>query len=88
MAQDCVHRLTLDHPVQYRVQVPGHLDPSWVDWLGELQVEFGCDEKGTSITSLTGRMDQAALIGLLRRLYAWGLPLISVTHLKEKSFIL
>ena len=84
MAQDCVHRLTLDRPVQYRVQVPGHLDPSWVDWLGDVQVDFSCDKDGEFITTLTGLMDQAALIGLLRRLYAWGLPLISVTHLEEK----
>ena len=30
------------------------------------------------VTTLTGTVDQAALQGLLRRLYALGLPLISV----------
>ncbi len=33
---------------------------------------------GSPITTLTGTVDQAALHGLLRRLYALGLPLISV----------
>jgi len=30
------------------------------------------------VTTLTGKLDQAALHGLLRRLYSLGLPLISV----------
>ena len=33
---------------------------------------------GPPVTILTGILDQAALQGLLRRLYALGLPLISV----------
>jgi hypothetical protein len=27
-------RLTLDRPVTYQIQVPGHLDESWSDWVG------------------------------------------------------
>jgi hypothetical protein len=33
---------------------------------------------GLPVTTLTGTLDQAALQGLLRRLYSLGLPLISV----------
>ena len=33
---------------------------------------------GRPVTTLSGDMDQAALQGLLRRLYSLGLPLISV----------
>lgn len=33
---------------------------------------------GPPITTLTGTVDQAALQGLLRRLFSLGLPLISV----------
>lgn len=36
------------------------------------------DADGLPITTLTGTFDQAALHGLLRRLYSLGLPLISV----------
>ena len=35
------------------------------------------------ITTLTGEVDQAALHGLLRRLYALGLPLVSVIWIDE-----
>jgi len=33
---------------------------------------------GPPVTTLTGSVDQAGLQGMLRRLYALGLPLISV----------
>jgi len=36
------------------------------------------------ITILIGNLDQAALQGLLRRLYTLGLPLISVNYLEVK----
>jgi hypothetical protein len=37
------------------------------------------EEEGPPVTTLTGTVaDQAALLGLLRRLYAVGLPLLTV----------
>ena len=58
--------------------VPGELDASWSDWVGGMTIT--CEGEGESppLTTLTGTVDQAALQGLLRRLYALGLPLISV----------
>jgi len=41
-----------------------------------ITVERECD--GPPVTTLTGTVDQAALLGLLRRLYSLGPPLISV----------
>ncbi|MCP4001656.1 MAG: hypothetical protein GY727_12165, partial [Gammaproteobacteria bacterium] len=43
-----------------------------------------CQSDGQPVTILTGTIDQAALQGLLRRLYALGLPLISVTWVEEE----
>jgi hypothetical protein len=37
------------------------------------------------VTTLTGAVDQAALHGLLRRLYSLGLPLISVNCVASDS---
>ena len=71
--------LTLDRPVIYRIDVPGHLDDGWSDWMGRMTVSYQVDEAGRPITILTGAVDQAALQGLLRRLYAMGLPIISVS---------
>jgi hypothetical protein len=86
MTIDKKQKLTLDRPAVYQIQVPGHLDAGGQDWLGTLKLECSRDETGLPITHLVGSLDQAALIGLLRRLYSLGLPLISVTYLEDKSF--
>jgi hypothetical protein len=71
-------KLTLDRPVTYQIKVPGYLDKSWSDWAGQMTISVESESDGSPITTLTGTVDQAALQGLLRRLYSLGLPLISV----------
>lgn len=71
------HKPTLDRPATYEIIVPGRLDESWADWVEGLCLTFTCAEN-TPVTTLKCTVDQAALQGLLRRLYALGLPLISV----------
>ncbi len=71
-------KLTLHQPATYRIKVPGHLDESWADWAGGMTMVVALEDDERSVTILTGALDQAALQGLLRRLYALGLPLISV----------
>jgi hypothetical protein len=69
---------TLDRPAVYEIKVPGELDESWTDWDGEMTVTVEREGDGPPVTTLTGAVDQAALHSVLRRLYALGLPLISV----------
>ncbi len=74
-------KLTLDQPVTYQIKVPGHLDESWSEWAGGMTITVESGDDGPPTTSLTGTVaDQAALQGLLRRLYSLGLPLISVNR--------
>ena len=70
-------RLTLYRPATYQIKVPGHIGESWSDWAGGMTIKVETEVDGTSITTLTGTLDQAALQGLLRQLYSVGLPLIS-----------
>jgi len=77
-------RLNLSRPALYQIKVPGHFDENWSDWAGEITVTASSDDHGLPITTLTGAVDQAALLGLLRRLYTLGLPLISVQCLEVK----
>jgi len=71
-------KLTLDRPATYQIKVPGHLDERWADWVGMMTLTVESEDDGTPVTILTGTIDQAALHGLLRRLYSLGLPLVSV----------
>ena len=75
-------KLTLDRPVTYQIKVPGHLDEKWSEWNGWMAIKTECESDGSPVTILTGTVDQAALQGLLRRLYSLGLPLISVIWVK------
>ena len=70
-------KLTLDRPATYEIKVPGELDESWSDWDGKMTITVESEGDGPPVTTLTGTVDQAALQGLLRRLYSLGLPLIS-----------
>jgi len=71
-------KLSLDHPVTYEIKVPGELDESWSDWAGGMTISVESQGDDPPVTTLTGTLDQAALQGLLRRLYSLGLPLVSV----------
>ena len=62
-------KLTLDRPATYQIKVPGHLDESWTEWNGRMTVMVESEDDRPPVTTLTGTVDQAALQGLLRRLY-------------------
>jgi hypothetical protein len=70
-------KLTLDRRATYQIKVQGHLDESWSEWIGGMTFTFDDEEDDTPITSFTCTVDQAALQGLLRKLYSLGIPLIS-----------
>jgi hypothetical protein len=75
----------LDRPATYEIRVPGEIDPSWADWAAGMALTAEGEEDDPPVSVLTGRLDQAALHGLLRRLYALGLPLISVTCVEAET---
>ena len=78
MMKKVKQKLSLDRPAPYQIKMPGHLDESWSDWAGGMTITVESEGDGLPVTTLTGTLDQAALQGLLRRLYSLGLPLISV----------
>lgn len=76
-------KLTLDQPIIYQIRVAGCLEANWSDWTEGLTVTAEQTAGGLPVTTLTGTFDQAALLGLLRRLYYLGLPLISVNYIQQ-----
>ena len=86
MMKEVKQKFTLDQPATYQIKVPGHLDESWSDWAGGMTITVESEGEGLPVTTLTGTVaDQAALQSLLRRLYALGLPLISVNCVECSS---
>jgi hypothetical protein len=83
--EDMKQRLTLHRPATYQIKVPGELDKSWSDWAGGMTITVESKGAGPPVTTLTGTVDQAALQGLLRRLYSLGLPLVSVIWVEGGS---
>jgi len=63
-------KLTLDRPETYKITVLGRLDERGSEWGGEMTILVECDADVSPVTTLTGVVDQAALQGLLRRLYS------------------
>lgn len=59
----------------YEIRVGGHLDDRWTDWPDGLTVRR--DEGGDTFLTVPS-VDQAALLGLLRRLRDLGAPIVSV----------
>jgi hypothetical protein len=82
MMANAERKLSLDQPAHYQIRVPGHLDKTWFDWAEGMTVRVERDPDSSPFTTLTGCLDQAALQGLLRRLYSLGLPLVSVICLE------
>jgi hypothetical protein len=72
-------RQYLDQPAHYQIQVQGVLSRSWLaDYFDDMRVAVE-GEDGWAVTTLTGDMiDQAALYGLLQKLYTLGLVLLKV----------
>ena len=65
----------------YRIKVKGILDEQWSDWFNRMTVTTESD-----ITTLTGAVvDQAALRGILDKVWDLNLILISVNRIRTNS---
>ncbi len=66
------------NPARYEIWVKGLLDPSWKEWFEPMEILTQV-EQGQPVLILTGQLpDQAALYGILHKLYTLRLPLIRV----------
>ena len=64
----------------YEIRVQGQLDASWSDWLGGLTIT----PQPEGETLLAGPIvDQAALHGILDKLYAMNLSILSVVQVRN-----
>ena len=79
-------KITLDQPCTYRICVQGQLNSKWADYFEGLVIENNREAGGYPLTYLYGTLiDQAAVQGVLQKLYNLGFPLILAERLEESS---
>ena len=80
---DAEYTINPDGPVIYQITVGGYLDERRAEWFDGMTIEPQIDANGRVVTQLTGEVvDQAALHGLLRKLYNLGLSLLSINRIE------
>lgn len=74
--------MKMDQSESYQIRVQGQLDESWSVWLSGMAITSQTEGE----TLLAGLItDQAALHGILDKLYAMNLALISVIRIERTA---
>ncbi len=69
----------MTQPLRYRISVQGQVGNGMLEWFGGMRIDAdraGADRYHTRLIGTVA--DQAALMGLLRRLYDYGYVIIGV----------
>ena len=71
--------MSLNSQNRYQIKIYGQPDNSWLGSLGEIEIHSQVLADGSQVTIFSDVvMDQAGLVGLIRRLHGLGIVLISV----------
>jgi hypothetical protein len=72
--------------LQYRIVIQGELNNSWSEWLGDVSLERINRMHDSNQTTIFSEIpDQAALRGLLNKIWDLNLTLISVNRQEKTS---
>jgi hypothetical protein len=64
-------------PMTYQIRVQGYLEGQWADWFDDLEITHTANGESCLVCKVS---DQAALHGLLNRVFAVNAALISVVR--------
>ena len=71
---------------RYRIVVQGELDDSWSEWMGDVSLDrFNRRHDSGNTTIFSEIPDQAALRGLINKIWDLNLTLISVNRQEKTS---
>lgn len=71
--------ITLNSQNRYAIKVYGQPDDSWLSWFGAATAHTEILADKSQVTTFTNVvMDQAGLVGLIRRLHGRGIVLLSI----------
>jgi hypothetical protein len=63
----------------YEIKIYGQPDDSWLGWFGDAKAHTEILDDNSRVTTFSDIiMDQAGLVGLIRRLHGLGIVLISI----------
>lgn len=66
----------------FLIRVQGNLGADWIDYFDDISIVVNAPAAQTPISTLcTHSADQAALMGLLSRLYMFGYPILYLEYL-------
>jgi hypothetical protein len=73
------HSISLNSQNRYEITISGQPDASWLGWFGDAQAHVEMMADTSSMTTFSNViMDQAGLVGLIRRLHGVGIVLLSI----------
>jgi hypothetical protein len=73
-------------PARYQITVRGKIRETWSDWFNGMEISSILDLQGSVVTVLTGAVaDQAALRGILGRIWDLNLTVLAVTLMGPNS---
>jgi hypothetical protein len=71
--------ISLNSQNKYEIKIYGQPDASWLGWFGDAKAHVEILVDNSSVTTFSNViMDQAGLVGLIRRLHGIGIVLISI----------
>ena len=81
--RDKMSRTQKTSQAAYEIRVEGELDEDWVDWFDGMAIAIEYSGDGRTATTLAGPVsDQAALRGMLSKLWDLNLTLISLRRIE------
>jgi hypothetical protein len=67
---------------RYQIEIKEQLDKSWTEWFSNFDLAHSTDNRGNPVTILSGMViDQAALNGLLTKIWNLNLTVLSVKRI-------
>ena len=77
--------ISLNSQNRYEIKICGQLDDSWLGLFGEAESHTAILEDNLQVTTISNIvMDQAGLVGLIRRLHGLGIVLLSIQQTEKK----
>lgn len=77
--------ISLNSQNRYEIKIQGQPDDSWLGWFGAADVHSEILADDMQVTTFANVvMDQAGLVGLIRRLHGHGIVLLSIRQVERK----